>query len=647
MSIDTAIEQGSLLYSPIMIGGVEIKNRLAVAPMVTVFCDDQGMPTERFIRYHEEKAKGGWGLIVIEDYAVDPAGRGFWTAGLWDDSQIEPHRELVERIHAHGAKVLAQIYHCGRQTAAALIGSQPVSASGIPDPASGEVPRPLEIPEIEHIIEQFGQTAARAKKAGFDGVEIHGAHGYLISQFMSYHANRRADQFGGSFENRMRFALAIVRSIRDACGEDFCVTFRISADEHVSDGRGLTETLEIARLLEAAGVDALHVSAGTYGSTWSIIPPLNVRQGWITDHAAAVKAVVGIPVMTVGRINDPAMAEAILEAGQADMVAMGRQSLADPETPNKYAQGHRDRIRFCIACQQGCLGELFQNKPIRCMVNPRLGFEYLDEMAPASRPTTIAVVGGGPAGLEAARVAAERGHTVHLYEKAHYLGGELLTGAMPPNKGEFTSYLSWAARMAEQAGVRVHLGTEFTVEICKQLQPDRVILASGAVAATPDIPGLDLPHVVTATDLLMGRATVGTRVVVAGGGMIGSETASWVGSLPGRDVTIVEMLPQVAAEEDVTRRMFLMRMLAEQGVKLLTSTTITRITTDGVEVRDAAGKNTTLPADSVVLALGTTPVRTLLGELDGVVPVTVVGDANEARNAVLAVREGFLAGCEV
>ena len=636
----------AMTFTPITIGGVEIKNRLAVAPMVTVYCDDAGMPTERFLRYYETKAKGGWGLIIIEDYAVDPVGRGFWTPGLWDDAQVEPHSELPRRIHEHGAKVFAQIYHCGRQTSEALVGQQPVSASGIPEPATGSIPRPLTIPEIKRIVEQFGETAARAKKAGFDGVEIHGAHGYLIAQFMSYHANRRADEYGGSFENRMRFPLEVIKSVREAVGDDFAVTFRISGDEHISDGRGLDETLMIAPLLEKAGVDAIHVSAGTYASTWAIIQPLNVKQGWIIDYADAVKKVVDIPVITVGRINDPAMAEAALVAGKADMVAMGRQSLADPYLPKKAEEGRTREIRKCIACQQGCLGQLFQNTPIGCMVNPELGFEYLDELQPAETSRTIAVVGGGPAGLEAARAAAQRGHTVHLYEKADHLGGEFLVGAMPPNKGEFTSYLSWAAHMLDVVGVNVHLETEFTADTCRELGADHVILATGAAAARPPIPGLDLPHVVTASDLMMGRASVGAKVVVAGGGMIGSETASWIGAFPGHDITIVEMLPMIAAEEDGTRRMFLMKLLDEQGVKQMTSTTITRITPEFVEVKDADGELHELPADSVVLALGMKPVRDLDDALEGV-EVTVVGDAIEARNGVPAIREGFLAGCAV
>jgi len=406
-----------LYFSPISVGNVKIKNRLVVAPMVTVYCDTDGMATERFITYHETKAKGGWGMIIVEDYAVDPLGRGFWTPGLWKDEQIKSHTALTERVHSAGAKIIAQIYHAGRQTASALIGQQPVSASPLPCPVMGEIPRELTITEIKKIVSQFGDTALRAKKAGFDGVEVHGAHGYLIAQFMSKYSNKRTDAYGGPLENRLRFPLEIIADIREKCGPDFLIDFRISGDDKVPGGRTIEETKAIAIKLEKEGVDLLHITAGTYESTWAIIPPMNINPGWIVDYAAEVKKVVNIPVMTVGRINDPFLAESILLSGKADIIAMGRASLADPELPNKFAAGRYEDIRPCIGCQQGCLEILFKNEPIRCLVNPTLGFEYLNELKKARKPRQVTVVGGGPAGLEAARAAALAGHEVTLYEK--------------------------------------------------------------------------------------------------------------------------------------------------------------------------------------------------------------------------------------
>lgn len=634
------------LSDPISINGVEIPNRLAVAPMVTVMCDEEGQATERYIRYHEERAAGGWGLLITENYAVSPTGRGFWTAGLWNDEQISSHRDLTERVHSHGARIFAQIYHCGRQTLEAVIGTQAVSASHIPDPALGTVPRALAVPEIEEIIQQFGAACHRAKEAGFDGVELHGGHGYLIAQFMSLHANRRTDEYGGSLENRMRFPLEIIRAVRETCGEDFPVTFRISADERVPDGRTLPETLEIVSMLEEAGIDAIHVSTGTYGSAWSVIPPLNVDRGWIIDHAEAVKQVVNVPVITVGRINDPALAESVVETGRADMVAMGRQSLADADTPKKYFEGRAQEIRPCIGCQQGCTVGVFSNSPIRCMVNPRMGFEHLDESSPTGESKVVAVVGGGPAGMEAARTAAARGHSVHLYEKSDRLGGELLTGALPPGKGEFITYLTWSMKMLETSEVHVHLDTEFTPEICREIGAEHIVVATGAVAARPGIPGLDHPHVVTATEVLTGKAAVGTNVVVAGGGLIGSETATYVADIPGRSVAVVEMLPDIAVEEEPSRKLFLMKMIAEKGIAVHASTTITGITPTAVAATSSDGSAIELPADTVVLALGMNPVPFDTSELEDV-EITTIGDAIEARDAVPAIREGFVAGCEI
>ncbi len=615
--------------SPITVGNVELKNRFVVAPMVTVYCDQDGMATERFIRYHEEKAKGGWGLITVEDYAVDPIGRGFWTPGLWKDEQIPSHAELVRRVHNAGAKIMAQIYHCGRQTVSALVGEQPVSASPLPCPILGEVPRQLTVPEIKKIVSQFGDTALRAKKAGFDGVQVHGAHGYLIAQFMSKYSNKRCDEYGGTLENRIRFPLEIVADIRKKCGPDFLVDFRISGDEFVTGGRTIEETRLIAMQLEKQGIDMIHVSAGTYESTWSIIPPMNITNGWIADLAAEVKKVVSIPVTTVGRINDPMLAESILASGKADLVAMGRASLADPELPKKYFEGRYEDIRPCIGCQQGCLEVLFNNEPIRCLVNPTLGFEYQDELKKAEKPKKVTVVGAGPAGLEAARAAALAGHEVTLYEKTDRLGGQFSTAAIPPVKGDLAAYVSWEVKQLEKLGVDIRMNTEYTAELCDLEKPEKVILAAGAEHKKPDIPGINGSNLVTATDVLWGRASTGQKVVVAGGGMIGSETATYLASL-GKQVTIVEMLPQVASDEEFTRRVLMLKMFEEKHINVMTNTKITMITDTGVQVE--TGPDTVeIDADTVVLALGMAPQNGLAESLEGKTEVVVVGDALDAN----------------
>lgn len=635
----------SLLLTPIKVGEVTIKNRFVVAPMVTVFCDQDGMATDRFIAYHEAKARGGWGLIIVEDYAVDPIGRGFWTPGLWKDEQIKSHALLVDTVHKAGAKIIAQIYHAGRQTTSALVGAQPVSASPVPCPVLGEVPRELSREDIKTIVKQFGDAAFRAMEAGFDGVEVHGAHGYLIAQFMSRYSNKRTDEYGGPLKNRMRFPLEIIAEIRKRCGDKFLIDFRISGEEHVVGGRTIEETKVIAKALEEAGINMIHISVGTYESVASIIPPMGTPLAWITDYAAEVKKVVNIPVITVGRINDPLVAEEVLRSGKADLVAMGRASLADPELPNKYAEGRYEDIRHCIGCQQGCLEVLFRNEPIRCLVNPTLGFEYKKELKKAQQLKKVTVVGGGPAGLEAARAAALAGHKVTLYEKTDRIGGQFLDAAVPPGKGEITSYITWAGKQLEKLGVTVELNSTYDEKTCSQENPDVVIVATGAYPYKPSIKGIDGKNVVTAREVLQGKATTGQRVVIAGGGMVGCETASFLATM-GKKVTIVEMLPDVATDEEITRRVNLLKLLDEKRVKVMTGAEVKEITENAVRVTKD-GKEMEILTDTVVLALGMISESSLADSLGKMTEVKVVGDAVKPRNALEAIREGFLAGASI
>ena len=364
------------LFSPMKIGTIEIPNRLVVSPMVTDYCNQDGTATERYIAYHEAKAKGGWGLIITEDYAVDPTGRGFsCVAGLWNDSQIASHSELTNRVHQYESKIFAQIYHCGRQTSHLVTACPPLAPSPIPCPAMQELPDELTIDEIERMVEKFGDCAFRAQKAGFDGVEIHGAHGYLIAQFMSPYSNKRTDKYGGHLSNRMRFPLEIIANIKAKTGKDFGLGFRISCDEFVPGGRTIEDTKAMAILLEQAGIDVLHVSCGVYASVDKIVPASSTPHGWLASYAEEVKKVVSIPVITVGRINDPFVGDSIIAGGKADFVAMARASLADPELPRKAASGEFDEIRPCIACNEGCIGILFADQPIKCVLNPTLGKE--------------------------------------------------------------------------------------------------------------------------------------------------------------------------------------------------------------------------------------------------------------------------------
>lgn len=636
------------IFTPLQVGSVTIPNRLFVAPMVSDFCDDDGMATEQYIAYHEEKAKGGWGLIITEDYAVCKSGRGYITAGLWKDEQIESHRKLTERVHAHGSKIFAQIYHAGRQVHGKVPHEGlPFAPSAVSCPLVQQGAQALTIEQIKTIVSQFGDCALRAKKAGFDGVEIHGGHGYLIAEFMSWHANKRIDEYGGPLPNRMRFPLEVIADIREKCGKDFPVTIRISTEELIRDGRVLEDSIYVAHVLEEAGVDAIHASVGLYGCKYSIVPPLNIDPGWVIRYAEKLKTVVKIPVFTVSRITEPGMAELILSMGRADAVVMGRNSLSDPYLPRKLAEGRPQDINRCIGCIQGCQGRLRNNESIRCLVNPELGYEALHEKQPALNKRRVFVAGGGVAGMEAAIIAAERGHEVTLFEASPALGGQFVLAAVPPSKGNLSSFPAWQVEQLKRLGVEVRLNTPLTKAVCVAEHPDNVIIATGSTPFLPPIPGIDGPRVVLASQVLKGEVACKGKVLMAGGGMVGSETADFLCEY-GCSVTIVDMLPEIAAEEIATRRTFLLDSLREHGTRFETSCKILSIDEDGtVTWRRKDGSTQSDRFDYVVVALGSRPVNKLADELEDVVKLSVVGDAFKVSNAMVGVRQAFLAACAV
>ena len=349
------------------------------------------------------------------------------------------------------------------------------------------MPIELSVEKIEEFIEDFGDCALRAKKCGFDGVEIHGGHGYLIAQFMSSYSNKRTDEYGGDLENRLRFPVEIIKNIRKKCGDDFIIGFRISADEFIDGGRTLEDTKVIVPVLEQAGIDIVHVSAGCYASCDTIVPPSYVKHAWIADFAKEVKEICDIPVITVGRVNDPRIAESVIRAGKADFVAMGRASLVDPEMPNKAKEGRFEDIRHCIGCNYGCLGILFADQPIKCVLNPTLGNETNCEIQKTENPKKIAVIGAGPAGLEAAIAAATAGHNVTVYEKSKYAGGQFRLAAIPPCKGEIVDFINWQVTQLKKIGVEIKYDTEVTVDFMKENPADKIIVATGAVPVVPPI----------------------------------------------------------------------------------------------------------------------------------------------------------------
>lgn len=637
------------LFSPIQINNCEIPNRLAVTAMVANYCNEDGTATDQYIAYHEAKAKGGWGLIITEDYAVNQHAMGYkFISGLWNDGQIEGHKRLTDRIHQYDSKIFCQIYHAGRQSASFVNGGvQPMAPSSIPCPWLREMPRELTIPEIEQIVDDFGDCALRAKKAGFDGVEIHAAHGYLIAQFMSPYVNKRTDKYGGSFDNRIRFIKEIYENARAKVGEDFPLIVRFSALEDVPGGRDMAESRILAKLFEEWGFDALNVSCSVYGDhSRQIVSPMYVPHAWQADIAAEIKSLVDIPVFMVNRINDPKLAENLLETGKADIIGMGRASLADPDLPNKAKAGDLDSIRYCIGCLQGCTGALYVGGPINCLVNPSLGREGELDYSKVSDPKKVMIVGGGPGGLEAARTAALKGHDVTLYERQDFLGGQFKSAAYPPCKGELATYTAWLISEINKLGVKVHLNSEVTKDMVGSEKPDVVIVATGGTPLKPAIKGSEKANVLFAEDVLLGKVATGDRVVVAGGGEVGAETAAHLG-MEQKAVTLVEMTASICNDLDSVNKHFLKKVLREYEVDQCLNTKVIEILDDGVVVENSTG-TVMIPADSVVLALGYCPDNKLGEELKAVHPnVMVIGGAVKTSNAMIAAREGFNAGMSI
>lgn len=636
------------VFEPMKINGLELKNRMVVSAMVTNYCTPDGKATEKFIAYHEHKAKGGWGLIITEDYAVTPTAGGFVNLpGLWVDGQIESHRKLTERVHAAGGKIAAQIYHAGRETSSAVTGVQPVAPSAVREPSMPETPRELTIPEIHTLVEQFGDCAKRAKAAGFDAVEVHGAHGYLAGAFASPFSNKRSDEYGGTIRNRARFGMEIIRNIKEKCGKDYPVLYRISSVEYVPGGLDIEESKVIARLMEEAGADCIHCSQGVYASTHTIIPPSVFPWAGYVEHAAEMKKAVQIPVIAVGRINDVEIAESVLQSKKADLVTMARASLADPELPNKVLKGRGDEVIRCIGCLQGCIGENGKGNGIRCLVNPLTGMEDEYDLTLAEKAKQVLVIGGGIAGCEAAISAALKGHKVTLIEKNNRLGGQWIPASVPIGKSEFTSFLCWQKSMLEKMHVQILLNTTVDAELIKLYEPDTVIIATGSRPFIPPIQGADQNFVVAAHDVLLGKTEPGNRVVVIGGGLVGAETADMLGQQC-EQVTIIEMLPQIMKDGEAAPTKYMKERFFQNGVQIHTSTKLLEIGDHTVTAEKDGERFVLENIDTVIIAVGVKTDRTLLDSMEHVsCKVLKVGDANGVKNGYLGIREGYEAGLNV
>jgi 2-enoate reductase len=640
------------LFEPGRIGSLEIPNRIVMAPILMGFTNVDNSLGKRYIDFLVERARNNVGLIetcgvLYMPTDIEPFPLSLNQPRLDDDKFIAEHAELVESVHSYGSKIAIQLTPgYGNQADVATPEIRPVSASPIPCSANPKVlSRELTVDEIDRIVQASGQAAKRAKLAGYDAIEIHAHTGYLLDQFMSACWNKRTDAYGGDLEGRLRFAYELIQRVKSEVGEDFPVMFRYTADHKMEGGRELDEGKQIAVYLEKAGIDGLHVDVGCYVTKPWLFPPIYYSQGCLVYVAEAVKKVVNIPIITVGKIVDPEYAEMILREGKADFVAIGRGLLADEEWAKKAKEGRTNEIRKCIACNEGCIGRL-GNRYASCTVNPRVGREGDFRISRTDRPKNILIVGGGPAGLEAARVAALRGHRVTLIEKKDQLGGHMVEGSVPEFKKDLRPFKDWLINQVKNLGVRIELGKEFTLKLLDEIKPEAVIVATGSRPLVPEMASGN-SRIITAIDVLLGKAKVGTKVVVAGAGMVGCETALFL-SEQNREVTLVEMLPEIAGDVESITRMALLQMLKERKVQWFVDRKIDEISDKGLTAVDKNWNKYTFEADSIVLALGMRPNRDVYGWVKDRVPDTrVIGDCARPGKIFDAVHQGFRIGFEI
>ena len=626
------------------IGNVDLKNRFVMPAMGSGHSEPDGSIGEESIEYYTARARGGFGLIITEYVGIDPHGMGARNQfKIYSDEYIPDFVRLADAVHAEGAKIFMQLHHGGRWADPNIIGQTTVSSSAIPWHVRDVTPHELTTQEVYGLIEMFGDAALRARKAGYDGVELHGAHGYLIPQFMSSYVNRRIDEFGGDIIGRSRFATGVVKNIKQKCGSDFPVIMRMSGDETVDGGMKINETRVMAKLLEEAGTDALNISAGlpsAYGDRGYSLASYRTPMGFITHLAEEIKKSVNIPVITVGRIVDPAMADAIIADGMADFVALGRAALADAEFPKKVIEGRTDEISPCIGCMSRCLtgpGPDGISPGASCALNPFSGHEFDMKIKPADRSKTIVVVGSGVAGLEAAWVSASRGHKVILLEKSRRPGGQAYTASIPPNKQGFALAIKYYMTMCKKYGVDVRLNTEATADMVVSLAPDAVILSTGATPISLRVPNEGIA-VAQAVDVLNSEVLPGKNVLVVGAGLVGLETTDFLLSQM-RSATIVEMLDE-DSEELGAKSSALYYALRSSGVRILTSTKVERFTKDGAIAQAPEGEVLLSGFDMVILAAGSTPYNPLEKELQSKVPeIHVIGDAKAVGLVTDAVQQ--------
>jgi len=656
------------LFEPIKIGSAVIPNRVAMAPMGIIgMVTEDGCFTDRAVEYYVERARGGTGLIItgavkVENEIEKLKMPTFPCITLNPLHFITRAAELTERVHAYGSKIFVQVTAgLGHNAHPIMLDCQPVAPSAIPNYWEPSVTcRELSTEEVERLVESFAEAAEIAKACGFDGMEIHAMHeGYLLDQFTMSFFNRRTDKYGGDLEGRLTFPIEIIKAIKSRVGKDFPVILRFSVKSYIKGwnrgglpgenfeekGRDLKEGLIAAKILQDVGYDGFNADAGSYEAWYWAHPPNYMKHGCYVELTEELKKVVSVPVLMAGRMEIPDLAAQVLSEGKAaDMIVLGRGLLADPSWPHKVKMGQEKGIRPCLGCQDGCLGRIFEGKPLSCAVNPACGREREMTLTPAQKPKKICVIGGGLAGMEAARVAALRGHDVTLYEKGSRLGGHLLEASVPEFKKDEVRLLEWYEAELANAGVKVKLNTKITLEHLKKDNPDVVIVATGSVPKDLDVPGRDKNNVIKAEELLLGRGKAGQDILVVGGGLVGCETALWLAQ-QGKSVTIVEMLDELMSAgmpQCHANKMMLLDLLDFCKVKSITGAIVSEVTADGAVLTDKNFRRTEVKADTIVVAIGLREEKGLYDSVRKEFPNTyLIGDAMKVRNFMFTIWDAF------
>jgi 2,4-dienoyl-CoA reductase-like NADH-dependent reductase (Old Yellow Enzyme family)/thioredoxin reductase len=633
------------LFTPYRIKNCELRNRIVMPGLASFLIEDDGSITDRTVEHYRRRAAGGPAMVIVEACAVSSEGIvSPHQARIYDDRFVEGLAKIASAMKSEGAVPAVQIHHGGRQTSAKVIKRKPLAPSPIPCPAIRGDVEPLTKDGIQDLVRKFGDAADRALEAGFELLEIHGAHGYLINQFLSQFSNIREDAYGGDTKGRTRFAEEIVREVRNRIGENFPLSFKISAQEFVEEGLTVHESIQILKILFQTGIDIVQVSAGNDATPEWICQPMFMEKACLTDSAEMIKKALDVPVMAVGRINDPFIADEIIGKGKADLVCIGRGLLADPDMPNKAKEGRTGDIRTCIACNT-CMESIFRRGRVECLVNPVLGREKELALHPADSPKRVMVIGGGPGGLNVAWVAAKRGHHVRLFEKESVLGGQLVFGSETGYKKELLNLINFQKRQIERFGVECFLNHKVTAETVKEEDPDIVILATGSLPSAPPVEGIDESNIVVFFhEVLNGELPHKKKTIVIGGGPVGCEVALHM-SEHGCPVTIVEMLPRIGERLESMTRKILIKHLHENNVRIMTEYRLSKVADDGVVVTKGEAEERFLEAERVVITVGNRVDNRLYHEIEPMgYEVHRIGDCLEPRSAKAAIYEGAVLG---